>query len=46
MIEHIYTLLPAMKGVTAAILLQAIEEMESRYQRGAMLARHLWRLTR
>ncbi|MBV9688420.1 MAG: hypothetical protein JO202_01795 [Ktedonobacteraceae bacterium] len=38
-----YTLLPAMQGVTAPMLLHALEAMESRYQRGATLTRHLWR---
>ncbi|MBV9706899.1 MAG: hypothetical protein JO125_05795 [Chloroflexi bacterium] len=38
-----YTLLPAMQGVTAPMLLHALEAMESRYQRGPTLTRHLWR---
>ncbi|MBV9708511.1 MAG: hypothetical protein JO125_14020 [Chloroflexi bacterium] len=42
-IVSMYTLLPAMKGVTAEMLLHAIEAMESSYQRGPVLTRHLWR---
>jgi len=42
-IVSMYTLLPAMKGVTATMLVQAIEAMESRYQRGPILTRHVWR---
>jgi len=38
----IYTLLPAMKGANAMMLIQAIEEMEKQYQ-GIYLARHLVR---
>ena len=37
-----YTLLPAMKGATAPLLIQAINEMEQRYKR-PQLVRHLTR---
>jgi hypothetical protein len=41
-VVSMYTLLPAMKGVTAPMLLRAIEEMEQRYT-GEHLSRHLRR---
>ncbi len=41
-IVSMYTLLPAMKGITAPMLLQAIAEMEQAYT-GEHLKRHLWR---
>jgi hypothetical protein len=41
-VVSMYTLLPTMKGVTAPMLLQAIEEMEHHYT-GEHLSRHLRR---
>jgi hypothetical protein len=42
-IISMYTLLPGMKGATASLLKQAIEEMEERYGQPRVLARHLAR---
>src|SRR5207253_1759849 len=41
-IVSMYTLLPAMRGITASMLLQAIDEMEQSYT-GDHLSRHLRR---
>jgi len=41
-VVSMYTLLPAMKGANAPMLLQAVEEMEQEYK-GLHLARHLLR---
>jgi hypothetical protein len=38
-----YTFLPGMKGATASLLKQAIEEMKERYRQPRVLARHLAR---